>query len=112
MSKGPKTTLHSLIRLLVEVDALLTLEGLTEDAINNMPVKIAAMKNKPYLNIGPFWIKTEAGYHTVYVWNKLAGQLDYKCKYYLDPEGQLQVIHATDVDPNNWVPPFADDLKN
>ena len=69
-----------------------------------IPVVIKAMDYKPYLGIGPFWIKTNKGAYDVYVWDRLVGKLRWRVTISFDKENRRREDKFCDSvkDVNNW----------
>lgn len=49
---------------------------------------IKQLNGKPYLNIGPFWIKTNKGKYDIYIWDKIKGKLCYRTSYIISEDAK------------------------
>lgn len=79
------------------------------DKDNVIPqIAIKALHNKPYLQIGPFWVKTNKGKYDIYMWDKVMGKLRYRISVWFNTneEDDSDNIHIKTMhgikDPKNW----------
>jgi hypothetical protein len=92
----PKTVflglVDTLLHLLSEIPVA---SGYTEEAVEQFPVKVAAIHGKPWLNIGPFWVKTKLGTYQVGVWNKELGEVEVRLVISLTPKDEINPAKVT-----------------